>query len=246
MTSTTKTKLTAQEQAEILKERAKVYRENIRTFMEDNDNPGMVSIALIMLCVLGAIGLKLLWNNVSPFVVVLGGKMIMPSHIPVVGWGVDALTVIYTFTGAFIAWALCQFAELFWIVVMLDNKAKRQAQKISTAERTIQDAENKISKPDRRMRKIQKQARSIPFFFQGASGFIALIGFVVEVAVNSKAYPLITDWSRFIAGISLMKLEGVDFNNFWIQFFNLFSTELLAIAILATWQWLTMHKGANN
>lgn len=225
--------------------KAKQYRDTAARYLEDMDHPGAMVIPLIVLTILVAILLRAVASNVAPFVVVMGGELPQASSIPIIGWLYDVLNLLYVATGAFIGWFLVQLAETMWILILMDRKAHRAA--IHEARREAEYHEKDATtdrREDRHVRKMRKRAVKLPFFFQAAAGWIALSAFVVEVSVNWNAYPIIKSWGDFFAGLTIGDLSPINWGNVGQQAFNLFSTELLVVAIIVCWQWVGMHRNA--
>ncbi len=213
---------------------------------EVSDFSGSSIIALVILTILLSLALKVITINVQPFTILMGTPLPAPSNIPIVGWAWDVLNLIYVATGAFIAWFLVQLAQVMWILIVFDRRAHRGALRESMREEAYQDTESRSTREARHIKRMKRRAIRMPFFFMAASGWIALSGFVTESIVAFHAYPVIKNWDEFFAGLVIGDLSPVNWGHVGMQFFCLFSTELLVIAIITVWQWVWSHKNAEN
>lgn len=211
-----------------------------------DDSPVSMIFALIVLAVLLSLLLKVIALNIAPFLIIMGDKMPAPSRIPIFGWAWDLINILTVGTGAFFVWSLINLGELAWIFIALDRAAHRAAIRASQAEQAYHNSTTTPKNEDRQTRKMRKRATKIPFFFIAASGWIALACFVVDAIVNWRAYPIVKDFSEFTTGLSIGDLSMVDWNNLLIQAWNLFSLELLVVAIIICTQWVLMHKSGSN
>jgi hypothetical protein len=211
-----------------------------------DDSPGSFLLALVILTILLALALKVITINVQPFLILFGSEAPPTSNIPIVGWAWDVLNLIYVATGAFIAWFLVQLAQVMWILIVFDRRAHRGALRESMREEAYQDTESRSTREARHIKRMKRRAIRMPFFFMAASGWIALSGFVTESIVAFHAYPVIKNWDEFFAGLVIGDLSPVNWGHVGMQFFCLFSTELLVIAIITVWQWVWSHKNAEN
>lgn len=218
------------------------YQERFEHFVDDMDSPLSMGIALIVLAVLCALLLKVIYNNIAPFMIVMGEPIPKASGIPIIGWAYDVLKLLYVGTGAFIAWFLVNLAETMWILIALDRKAHRAAIKESQKEQSYQQSQQTTGREDRHIRRMRKRAIKLPFFFQAGSGWIALAAFAIDAIVNWKAYPAVKDWGALMAGLTIGDLSPIDWNNVMQQGWNLFSLELLVVAIIVCGQWVWMHR----
>jgi hypothetical protein len=209
---------------------------------EIDDNPASFFAAILILIVLCSLFLKVLFINAEPFLILVGADVPKPSGYPIIGWGFDVLNMLYVGTGGVLLWGLVQLAETTWILVAMDRKAHRVATRESQKELEYQEAHGTDSKSDRHIRKMRRRAVKLPFFFQGASGYIALGAFVFDIIVNWRAYPLFSDFDAFTAGLTIGDFSPIDWDNAMRQFWNLFSVEILVVAIIAVGQWVWMHK----
>lgn len=208
---------------------------------EIEDSPASFFAAILVLIVLCALFLKVLFINAEPFLLLVGATVPKPSGYPIVGWAFDVLNILYLGTGGVLLWALVQLAETTWILVAMDRKAHRVATREALKEQDYQ-SQNSSPTDDRHIRKMRRRAIKLPFFFQAASGYIALGAFVFDIVVNWRAYPLFKDFDAFTAGLMIMDFSPIDWDNALRQFWNLFSVEILVVAIIAVGQWVWMHK----
>jgi hypothetical protein len=206
------------------------------------DSPVSMGIALVILAVLCALLLKVVHNNIAPFFIVMGEPVPQTSGIPIIGWAYDLLHLLYVGTGALIAWLLVNLAETMWILIALDRKAHRTAIKESQQEQAAQQSQASSGREDRHIRRMRRRAIKLPFFFQAASGWIALVAFVIDAIVNWQAYPAVKDWGAFMAGLTIGDMSPIDWQHVLQQGWNLFSLELLVVAIIICAQWVWMHR----
>jgi hypothetical protein len=204
------------------------------------DSPGSQIFAYILLFTFLALLLKVIAVNLAPFALVVGDSLPAPSRTPIIGWLLDVMNILYTSMGAFILWAVINVFELGWIFVEIDSKAKRAAIKKSRAEQDYFDAMG--NKDDRHTRKERKKAIQLPFFYKAVAGYLALGAFVVDFFLNWRAFPLVTNWDAFWGAVTLKIMPAINWGNALQQLFNLFNMEIMVIAILATLQWIAMHK----
>lgn len=208
---------------------------------EIEDSPASMFVAILILIVLCSLFLKVLFINAEPFLILVGADVPKPSGYPIIGWAFDVLNMLYIGTGGVLLWALVQLAETTWILVALDRKAHRSATREAQKELEYQDQQSG-QKSDRHIRKMRRRAVKLPFFFQAASGYIALGAFVFDIIVNWRAYPLFSDWDAFTAGLTIGDFSPILWDNALRQFWNLFSVEILVVAIIACGQWVWMHR----
>lgn len=214
----------------------------VRHFRDEiDDSPASFFAAILVLIVLLALFLRVIFLNAEPFLILVGSTVPNPSAIPIVGWAYDVLNLLYLGTGGVLLWALVQLAETTWILVALDRKAHRAATREALKEQDYQ-AQQANATDDRHIRKMRRRAIKLPFFFQAASGYIALSAFVFDIIVNWRAYPLFRDLEAFTAGLIIGDYSPIDWGNAMRQFWNLFSVELLVVAIIAVGQWVWMHR----
>jgi hypothetical protein len=236
---------TAAQQAQ--KNAQKAY-ERIRDEMDDS--PGSRLLAVGILAILCSLALKVIVINIAPYLIVMGSTPLPSSNLPIVGWAWDLLNVAYTGTGAFIAWFLVQLAQVMWILIALDRKAHRAAIRASQKEKEYQDAAvaaGEVGKrEERHIKKMKRRAVRLPFFFVAAAGWIALSAYVIESVVNFKAYPAVKNWGEFLAGLTIGDLSPINWNNVGMQAWGLFSTEIVVVAIIVVWQWVSLHRKAAN
>jgi hypothetical protein len=218
------------------------YQEQFEQFIDEVDSPVSMGITLVLLAVLCALLLKVIHNNIAPFLIVMGDPVPKPSGIPIIGWGYDMLNLLYVGTGAFIAWFLVNLAETMWILIALDRKAHRTAIKESQKEQAYQQSQQSNGREDRHIKRMRRRAIKLPFFFQAGSGWIALAAFIVDALINWRAYPAVKDLGAFMAGLTIGDLSPINWNNIMQQAWNLFSLELLVVAIVVCGQWVWMHR----
>jgi hypothetical protein len=205
-----------------------------------DESPVSAFMAWLVMAVLLSLLLKIIYVNIAPFVIVIGGSVQPASNIPIVGWAWDVLNLLVTGTGAVLAWALINICEVAWIFVAMDRKAHRSAIRESRKELARQEADG--LKDDRQTRKARRRSVRLPFFFIAASGWIALAAFIVDAIINWNAYPLCKSFPDFLAGLTIGDLSPINWGNAGIQIWNLFSMEVLVVAIVACGQWIWMHK----
>jgi hypothetical protein len=205
-----------------------------------DESPLSAFMAWLVMAVLLALLLKVIYVNIAPFVIVIGGSIPPASNIPIIGWLWDVLNLLYVGTGAVLAWTLINVCEVAWIFVAMDRKAHRSAIRESRKELARQEAEG--LKDDRQTRKMRRRSVRLPFFFIAASGWIALAAFIVDAIINWNAYPLCKSFPDFLAGLTIGDLSPINWGNAGIQIWNLFSMEILVVAIVACGQWIWMHK----
>jgi hypothetical protein len=217
---------------------------------EMDDSPGSFFLAILILIILCSLALKVIAINIAPYLIVMGVTAPATSNIPIVGWGWDVLNLFYFGTGAFIAWFLVQLAQVMWILIALDRKAHRAAIRASQKEQEYQDAAvaagQSSKRDDRHIRKMKRRAVRLPFFFVAAAGWIALAAYVIESVINCQAYPAITDWSMFLAGLTIGDLSPINGWNLLKQAWGLFSTEIVVVAIIVVFQWVWLHRNADQ
>jgi hypothetical protein len=211
-----------------------------------DDAPGSFTLAILILTILIALFLKVIANNIAPYLIVMGDKVPAASGIPIVGWLWDVLNLAYFYTGAFIAWGLLLMAETTWILIWMDRKAHRAAIRQSQDEQHYQSQAPNTTKPDRITRQMQRRAVRLPFFFIAAAGWIALTAYVIEAIVQFKAYPPIQSWEAFLAGLTIGDLSPVDFGNIARGIWGMVGTELFIVAILIVVQWIRLHQAGSN
>ena len=208
------------------------------------DNPFIFGFSILLFVILLAIALKSVASNIAPYIAFTNSQQITPSNIPIIGWGFDILTILYVATGAFILWFLIQICQITWILIAIDRKSHRAA--IREAQKEIDsqssDGEQDGQQSDRAVRKIRKRAVKIPFFFMAASGYIALGSFIAEFIINVRYFPVITNWNRFISGLTIGTITGIDTQQLLYLCSNLFATELLVIALVMVGQWIWSHQ----
>lgn len=211
-----------------------------------DDAPGSFTVAILILTILIALFLKVIAINIAPYLIVMGEPVPAPSGIPIVGWIWDVLNLAYFYTGAFIAWGLLLMAETVWILIYFDRKAHRAAIRQSQDEQHYQSQSPNTTKPDRITRRMQRRAIRLPFFFIGAAGFIALVGYVIEAIVQFNAYPVIKSWETFTAGLSIGDLSSVDFGHILKGAWGMVGTELFIVAIIIVMQWINLHRAGGE
>lgn len=180
-----------------------------------------------------AIALRIMAVNVIPYFILFGSPVPAPSNIPLIGWGWDLLVILYMGFGATIAWAIVNSCQVLWILIFFDSKAARGAAK--EAERTAQSF-GADGNPD--LRRVKRRAIKLPFFFQVASGYLALAAFTFEAFVSFRAYPPFKDFTELLAGIQIGDWSIIDWGNVLSQLWCVFSTEFIVIAILVVAQWI--------
>jgi hypothetical protein len=139
---------------------------------------------------------------------------------------------------------------VMWILIALDRKAHRAAIRASQKEQEYQDAAvaagQASKRDDRHIRRMKRRAVRLPFFFVAAAGWIALAAYVIESVINCKAYPAIKDWSMFLAGLTIGDLSPINGWNLLKQAWGLFSTEIVVVAIIVVFQWVWLHRNADQ
>ena len=203
------------------------------------DNPFIFGFSILLFVILLAIALKSVASNIAPYIAFTNSQQITPSNIPIIGWGFDILTILYVATGAFILWFLIQVCQITWILIAIDRKSHRAA--IRESQKEI-DSQSSEMEGDRSVRKIRKRAVRIPFFFMAASGYIALGSFIAEFIINVRYFPVITNWNRFVSGLTIGTITGIDTQQLLYLCSNLFATELLVIALVMVGQWIWSHQ----
>ena len=203
------------------------------------DNPFIFGFSILLFVILLAIALKSVASNIAPYIAFTNSQQITPSNIPIIGWGFDILTILYVATGAFILWFLIQVCQITWILIAIDRKSHRAA--IREAQKEIRSQSSEME-GDRSVRKIRKRAVRIPFFFMAASGYIALGSFIAEFIINVRYFPVITNWNRFVSGLTIGTITGIDSQQLLYLCSNLFATELLVIALVMVGQWIWSHQ----
>jgi len=203
------------------------------------DNPFIFGFSILLFVILLAIALKSVASNIAPYIAFTNSQQITPSNIPIIGWGFDILTILYVATGAFILWFLIQVCQITWILIAIDRKSHRAAIRESQKEIASQSTE---LEGDQSVRKIRKRAVRIPFFFMAASGYIALGAFIAEFIINVRYFPVITNWNRFVSGLTIGTITGIDTQQLLYLCSNLFATELLVIALVMVGQWIWSHQ----
>lgn len=210
-----------------------------------DESPASFFCALAIMAVLLMLLMKIIAMNLYPFALVVGSDIPKASNWPIIGWFWDVLNILYTSMGAFLLWLVINACELGWIAVGLDRAAERAAIREAREEEARHSAGG--FGDDRQTRKMRRRAVRIPFFYKAVAGYLALGAFVVDMIINWKAFPLVKDWDGFRDSLTLEITPPIDWANAGQQFFNLFNVEILAIAILATAQWIWMHKkGVQN
>jgi hypothetical protein len=211
-----------------------------RKFDEVTDEPIMLWVAVILLVFLLAFGMKIIADNIIPYMALTDAPTLRHSHVPILGWGIDFITILYLGTGAFILWFLIQISQVIWILIALDRKAQRFAIYQGQEEVRHQGAsgydENRI------IRQAKRRAVAIPFFFISYSGYIALAGFIAEFIINVRYYPVVENWSRFTAGLTIGQITGLNVPGLMTLCWNMFSTEMLIVMIVILCQWIYAHK----
>jgi hypothetical protein len=215
-----------------------------------DDTPGSFFVAIVILAVLGSLFLKVIAINIAPYLIVMGEPVPPASGVPIVGWLWDVLTLLYFNTGAFIAWSLLLVMETMWIGIYLDRKAHRAAVRQSQDEQAYQATAPTNAATDRSAdrytRKMQRRAVRLPFFFIAAAGWIALIAYGLEAVIQFKAYPPISSWSDFLAGMTIGDMSPVDFGNILKAAWGMVGTEIFVAAILIVITWIRMHQAGSN
>jgi hypothetical protein len=199
------------------------WKTRMKDGIADGDNPFMMVIAIVIFTILAALTLKLIQVNLMPYMKVLGLPAFKPSNTPIIGWGLDLLHLLYFATGAVILWFLINLAQVIWILIALDRRAHRTAVRESRKELDLQGSQYESNG---QIRRLNKRASRVPFFFIAASGWIALAAFVAEFCINLKAYPPIRSWNAFIAGLTIGDLSPINFNQVAAILWGCFSTEL--------------------
>ncbi|MBW4441879.1 MAG: hypothetical protein KME10_11710 [Plectolyngbya sp. WJT66-NPBG17] len=219
------------------------WKTRMKDGIADGDNPFMMLVAIVIFTILCALALKLIQVNLMPYMKVLGLPAFKPSNTPIIGWGMDLLSLLYFATGAVILWFLINLAQVTWILIALDRRAHRTAAREAKKEL---DRQGSGYESDGQIRKLNKRAVRVPFFFIAASGWIALAAFVAEFLINVKAYPPIRSWNAFIAGLTIGDLSPINFNQVAAILWGCFSTELVIIALIIVGQWIWSHRNADN
>lgn len=215
-------------------------RRNLYERLEESaDNPIFLLIATALFLALFGIALKVVFNNVEPYLALTGSSQIKPSGYPIIGWLFDVINLCYVAAGAMTTWALIQGSQVSWILIQLDRKAQRTAIKESRREASTIDAN---SGDDARIRRMRRKAIRVPFFFIAASGWIALAAFVAEFVINARYFPLIKSWNAFLAGLTIGNLSAINSDNLISLLWNLFSTEFSVVALIIVGQWIWSHR----
>lgn len=216
------------------------YKSNVQHSIEEGEWSWALTSAIIIVIVLLALLVKIIFINVEPFVVLVGGKMPDASNIPFVGWGWDLLNLAFTSLGACLAWVFINICEVLWIFIALDAKAHKGA--LRQAQQDLQDVNGY---PDSsQTRRLRRKGVRIPFFFIEFSPLIGLAGLAVDVLVNWQRYPVITSWSKFWGGLMIQKVMGVNWPNLIALAWNLTSLEILLVLIIICCQWIRAHRSA--
>jgi hypothetical protein len=208
---------------------------------EVEDNPASFFVAMVFLIVLCSLFLKVISVNVEPFLILVGSDVPKSSGIPIIGWGYDVLNLLYVGTGGFLLWALVQLAETMWIFVSIDRKLHRVSTREAEQERNYQQ-QGQRDDENRYIRRMRRRSIKLPFFVQAASGYIALGAFVFDIIVNWRAYPLLENMEMFLAGLMIGDFSSINWDNAMRQFWNLFSVEILVVAILICIRWVRAHR----
>ena len=219
------------------------WKTRMKDSIADGDNPFMMIVAIVIFAILCALTLKLFQVNLMPYMKVMGLPAFKPSGTPIVGWLLDALTLLYVATGAVILWFLINLAQVIWIFIALDRRAHRTAVRESRKELERQGSGYES---DGQIRRLKKRAVRVPFFFIAASGWIALAAFVTEFVINLRAYPPVRSWNAFIAGLTIGDLSPIRFDEVFKILWSCFSTEFVIIALIIVGQWIWSHKTADN
>lgn len=206
---------------------------------EENEGTG-IALAWVALVLLGALALKLAVINVAPYLVILGQSPIKPSGTPLIGWLLDALSLVVFGLGALLLWGAVNGLQLLWILITLDKVALRAAIKASHA--NSQSVPQATGRPGKAERKARRKLAGLPFFFLRFSGFLALGAFVLDGIVNLLHYPPVKSWSAFWAGSAIGDFSAVDLQTLMMFLFSLFSTEVLAVAIAVVFAWIVYHQ----
>ena len=215
---------------------AKPRGERVRDFLEDNS--GFRLIAWGVFLGLVSVAIKVMTVNIAPYLILFGSPIPAPSNIPIIGWLFDLLVVLFMGFGASIVWAIVNFTQLVWILIYFDTKAARAAAKES--QRTANDFGDVSG--DRELRKVKRRATRIPFFFMVASGYAALVAFIVEFCISLRAYPPFKDWGEMWAGLMIGDFSPIDGGNLLNQLWCVFSTEIVVIAVIVAWQWVKYSR----
>jgi hypothetical protein len=214
-------------------------------FKDDSGTFGSTLFIAFGVIILSAIAWKVFAINIRPYAIVMGDTLPAPSKIPLIGWGWDLLNIAYYCTGAFLAWGITQFFQASWIAISLDRKALRTAIRKSRKELDSQSTEG--SKTDSTTRRESRRLSKIPFAYRYWSAYLAIGFFVVEVIVNLKAYsPVAPDkWGEFWLKASIGDYSLIDWGNIGQLLWSLFSTELVVVAIVIFWQWISHRNEAD-
>jgi hypothetical protein len=210
-------------------------------FKDDSETFGTTLFIAFGVIILTAIAWKVFAINIRPYAIVMGDKLPAPSKIPLIGWGWDLLNIAYYCTGAFLAWGITQFFQASWIAISLDRKALRTAIRKSRKE-----LDSQVSQ-DSHTRKQSRKLSKIPFAYRYWSAYLAIGFFVIEVLVNLKAYsPVAPDkWAEFWLKASIGDYSLIDWGNIGQLLWSLFSTELVVVAVVIFWQWISYRNEAD-
>jgi hypothetical protein len=215
------------------------------SFKNDSDGFGSTLFIGFGAIILTAIAWKVFAINIKPYAIVMGDTLPAPSKIPLIGWGYDLLNIGYYCTGAFLAWGITQFFQASWIAITLDRKALRTAIRKSRKELDNQSTEG--SKTDSNTRRESRRLSKIPFAYRYWSAYLAIGFFIVEVIVNLKAYPPVAPdkWAEFWLKASIGDYSLIDWGNIGQLTWSLFSTELVVVAVVIFWQWISHRNEAD-
>ena len=184
--------------------------------------------------------------NIKPYTLVMVGVTANATWvygIPLIGWGLKALSIGVEYIAAILIWVPVQILECMWLVIALDAKAQKAALRQAAS---LSNDLNEAKRGGPESRAAARRISRIPFFFTKWAAMLSLGAYTFDLVVGMQAYPVWRDWSTFVMWAKSM-------NGIWINFaalqdlaIMLFSFEAVLILVLIVWQWVSFRKDGDS
>jgi hypothetical protein len=139
-----------------------------------------------------------------------------------------------------IIWAVTQFLECLWVLILFDVASLKQALRESKAvSAEIGDLSNYKSHRDK---SIAGKIKSQPYFFIRWAILGALGAYIFDLLVGWSLYPPASSLSAFITAVILGHWSAINMVMLSKLLVMLFAFEGVLVLTLMTWQWIKTHR----
>lgn len=206
-------------------------KESFSERFEDADLSGVFWVVALLTAIVVVWICRFILLSTEPYIALAGGQAPTPSGLWFIGWVFDAIHACFSATIAVFIWAVVNFLEIFWIIVLTNREYLRsKRRKFAAVNRQQVREDSDVSGAEmRRMRRREMKAYT---WVEDWMIPVALGALAFDAVVNWRRYPIIADYKAFEVGMSLRQFRGVSMTNLGNFAANMMIFEMMAILLI--------------